>query len=250
MRLTVRLGRILGIPVGVNAGVLVMVVLVSAGLAFGSLPAGHPGRPLPVYLVAGGIAAVLFIASLLAHELAHAVVARATGVEVEGITLWLLGGVAQLRGEARSAAAELAIAAVGPATSVALGALFAAVTAGLSAAGERGLPVAVAGYLAMANVALAVFNLVPAAPLDGGRVLRAAVWRATGDRFRAARVAAGAGRVFGLLLILAGVARVLFGAGLGGCGWYCSAGSWYTRRPPSSSRPSWVAGYTASGCGT
>jgi Zn-dependent protease/CBS domain-containing protein len=224
MRPTLRLGKIAGIPVGVNGGVLVIIALVAIGLAFGRLPAAHPGRATAAYVVAGLLAAVLFVASLLAHELAHAVVARAKGVEVEGITLWLLGGVAQLRNEARSPGIEFIIAVVGPATSLALGGIFGGVAIGLDAVGAGGLPAAVVGYLATVNIALAVFNLVPAAPLDGGRVLRAAVWRGTGDRVRAAQVAAGAGRLFGLVLIVAGVAQILFG-GLGGLwlalvGWF------------------------------
>jgi Zn-dependent protease/CBS domain-containing protein len=224
MKPTLRLGRILGIPVGVNVSVLVIVVLVCLGLAFGRLPAVLPGRPAWVYLLGGLVAAVLFVASLLAHELAHAVVARANGIEVEGITLWLLGGVAQLRTEARSPGSEFVVAVVGPLTSLGLGAVFGVAAVGLDAAGATGVPAAVAGYLAAVNVALAVFNLVPAAPLDGGRVLRAAVWRVTGDRVRAARVAAGAGRIFGLLLVALGVAQALFGS-LGGLwlaliGWF------------------------------
>jgi Zn-dependent protease len=120
VRPLLRLGRIAGIPVGINGGVAVIVLPVALGLAFGRLPAAHPGRPLSAYLVAGLVAAVLFVASLLVHELAHAVAARAHGIEVEGITLWLLGGVAQLRGEARSPGGELVIAVVGPLTSATL----------------------------------------------------------------------------------------------------------------------------------
>ncbi len=143
---------------------------------------------------------------------------------MEGITLWLLGGVAQLRGEARSPGAELVIAVVGPLTSAAIGGGFGVVALVLRVVGADGLPAAAAGYLAAANVALAIFNLIPAAPLDGGRVLRAAVWRVTGDRLRAARAAATAGRVFGLLLVVLGVAQALF-VSLGGLwlaliGWF------------------------------
>src|SRR6266545_3554043 len=142
MRQSIRLGRVAGIRLGLNGGALVIVVLLAAGLAFGRLPAIYPGHNAALYFAAGLVAAALFLASILVHELAHALVARANGVQVDAIRL----------------------------------------------------VVAVAAYLAVTNLALAIFNLVPAAPLDGGRVLRAAVWRFTGDRTKASVVAARAGR--------------------------------------------------------
>src|SRR5437870_2464722 len=193
MRQTIRLGRVAGVQIGLNGGALVIVVLLAAGLAFGRLPVVDPDRPLLVYLLAGLAAAILFLASILAHELAHATVARANGVQVDAITLWLLGGVAELRGEPRSPRAEFAIAVVGPLMSGLVGLLFGALDFGLAAVGAPRVEVSVAGYLAITNLALAVFNLIPAAPLDGGRVLRAAVWRWTGDRVRASIVASRAG---------------------------------------------------------
>ena len=220
MRQTIRLGRVAGIRIGLNGGALVIVVLLAAGLAFGQLPELDPGRSAVAYITAGIAAAVLFLASILAHELAHATVAKANGVEVESITLWLLGGVAELKTEPRSPRAELAIAVVGPLSSGVLGGVFGVAAVGLSAAGADDLTVEVATYLAMTNVALAVFNLVPAAPLDGGRVLRAAVWRWTGDRDRASIAAARAGRIFGFILIVAGVGlALLLQAGLGSLWW-------------------------------
>jgi Zn-dependent protease/CBS domain-containing protein len=220
MRQTIRLGRVAGIRIGLNGGALVIVVLLAAGLAFGQLPELDPERSAVAYIAAGIAAAVLFLASILAHELAHATVAKANGVEVEAITLWLLGGVAELKTEPRSPKAELAIAVVGPLSSGVLGGVFGVAAVGLSAAGANDLTVGVATYLAMTNVALAVFNLVPAAPLDGGRVLRAAVWRWTGDRDRASIAAARAGRIFGLTLIVAGVGlALLLQAGLGSLWW-------------------------------
>jgi Zn-dependent protease/predicted transcriptional regulator len=220
MRQSVRLGRVAGIQLGLNGGAFVIVILLAAGLAFGRLPAIDPGRNALAYVVAGLAAAALFLASILIHELAHALVARANGIQVDAITLWLLGGVAELRSEPRSPGAEFAVAAVGPGTSAVLGGLFGALAGGLSAAGAGRLVVAVMSYLAVTNVALAVFNLVPAAPLDGGRVLRAAVWRFTGDRTKAAIVAARAGRIFGLLLIAVGVGQVLLvRVGISGLWW-------------------------------
>jgi Zn-dependent protease len=213
------------VPVGVNAGILVIIVLVGLGLGLGRFPQLHPDRPAVAYLVAGAVAAVLLVASILIHELAHAVVARANGVEVDRIVLWLLGGTAQLRSEPRTPGADLAVAVAGPATSVALGGVFwLANIAWLAIAGD-GLVAATLGYLAFINVLLAVFNLMPAAPLDGGRVLRAAVWAGTGDRTRAAVLAARAGRFLGLALIVFGFAQVLLFGAIGGLwlaliGWF------------------------------
>ncbi|WP_182873814.1 site-2 protease family protein [Microbispora sp. H10670] len=216
MRSSISLGRIGGVPVGLNVSVLVIVVILVVGLAFGRFPIAFPGLPTAAYVLAALVSAVLFLASLLAHELAHAIVARRHDVEVTGITLWLLGGVAQLRGEPRSPGADLRIAGVGPLTSVVLGGLFALVTWGVSAVGGPALVSGMFGYLAAVNVLLAVFNLIPAAPLDGGRVLRAFLWARWGDRLRAAVAAARAGRVFGYTLIVLGFLNLVSGLGFQG----------------------------------
>ncbi|GAA2883804.1 site-2 protease family protein [Streptosporangium fragile] len=216
MRSSLRLGRIDGIPVGLNVSVLFIVVILVFGLAFGRFPVAFPGLSLPVYLLAGLVSAVLFLASLLAHELAHAVVARRHGIEVSGITLWLLGGVAELRGEPRSPGADLKIAAVGPATSLAAGVVFGLAAWLVSGIGGAPLLAGMFAYLAGVNVLLAVFNLVPAAPLDGGRVLRAVLWARRGDRVGAAVTAARAGRTFGYTLIALGFLQVVAGLGFQG----------------------------------
>ncbi|HEY8450908.1 MAG: site-2 protease family protein [Micromonosporaceae bacterium] len=216
MRATVSLGRWFGVPVGANAGVLVILVLVGFALGVWHFPALYPGEPAWRYVLAGATAAVLLVASVLVHELSHAVVAQANGIKVERIVLWLLGGVAELRGEPRSPGADLAVAAVGPATSLVLGGLFGVTSVvSLVVVGE-GLTTATLAYLAAINVLLALFNLVPAAPLDGGRVLRAAVWKATGDRARAAVIATRAGRFFGLALIVLGIGGALLWQWFGG----------------------------------
>ena len=211
-----RLGRIAGVRVGVNSSVVVIVAILVGGLALGRFPQQLPGRGTGAYVLAALVAATAFLASLLAHEIAHAVVARRNGVEVEGITLWLLGGVAQLKGEARSPGAEFRIAGVGPLTSAVLAGSLALLALLASAAGVGGLPLAVLQYLAVINLSLAVFNLLPATPLDGGRLLRAFLWRRRGDASSAAVTAARAGRVFGFVLIALGVLQVVSGGGLGG----------------------------------
>ncbi len=218
MKTTVKLGRVAGVAVGVHWSVLAIVVLLVAGLTV-QLPDIAPGYPTAAYVAAAVLAAVLFVASLLGHELAHAVVARRNGVAVDGITLWLLGGVARLRGEAPTPGADFRISAVGPASSL----LIAAVCYGLArlaALTDAGsLVVAVPTYLAVINVVLAVFNTIPAAPLDGGRILRSAIWAWRGDRFTATVVAARAGRIFGFTLIALGILQALGGAGVNGLWW-------------------------------
>lgn len=220
-----RLGRIAGIRVGAHWSVLAVLALITVGLAMGRLPLVAPGRPAVVYTAVGLIGAVVFLASLVAHEVSHAVVARRNGLGVDNITLWLFGGVAMLRGEAASPGADLRIAGVGPVVSALLGSAFfgAAALADLVDAGP--LAVAALSWLAVINVILALFNLVPAAPLDGGRVLRAVVWRWTGDRYRAALIAARAGRIFGITLVGIGLAQVVVFRGFGGVwlaliGWF------------------------------
>jgi Zn-dependent protease len=216
MRASIRLGRVGGVAIGLNVSVLVIVLILVVGLALGRFPAAFPGLSLWAYVVAAVVAAVLFLASLLAHELAHAMLAKRNGLEVAGITLWLLGGVAELRGEPRTPGADLRIAAVGPGTSLVVGALFALLTWLVAGVGGPPLIAGLFGYLALVNGILAVFNLIPAAPLDGGRVLRAALWARWGDRVRAAVAAARAGRVFGFVLIALGFVQLVTGLGFQG----------------------------------
>lgn len=225
MRASISLGRIAGIKVGINASVFLILAILVGGLATGQLPAAFPGRGIAAYVIAAIIAALLFMASLLAHELAHSLVARRNGIEVESIVLWLLGGVAQLRGEPRTPGADFRIAIVGPLTSLALAIVFGLAAGGVAQLGTAGLPFGVLAYLAATNAMLAIFNLIPAAPLDGGRVLRAALWRWRGNRQAAAVSAARAGRFVGFALIALGVLQVVTGSGLNGIwlaliGWF------------------------------
>ncbi|TCB96493.1 CBS domain-containing protein [Micromonospora zingiberis] len=225
MRASFRLGRIVGVPVGVNWSVLVIFALIWWGLSANLFPVSYPGRSVVAYVFAGLAAAVVFFGGLLAHEVSHAVVAKRNGLGVQGITLWLFGGVAELRGEARTPGAELRIAGVGPLVSLIIGAFFGVIAMLLGLAGVHGLWLGVMAWLGGINLLLALFNILPAAPLDGGRLLRAAVWKATGDRTRASVVAARAGWVLGVALIGFGLWRFLTGAGVGGLwlaliGWF------------------------------
>ncbi|GAA3162159.1 site-2 protease family protein [Blastococcus jejuensis] len=206
---TFPVGRIAGVRVAVHWSVLAIVGLIAWALSAEVLPAADPGEPAWVYVVTGACTAIAFVLGLLAHEVSHAVVARHHGVAVEGITLWLFGGVARLRGEAPTARADLRIAGVGPLVSLLLGVACYLVAVGAAALGLSGPPLAALGWLAAMNVLLAVFNVLPGAPLDGGRLLRAALWMWRGDRVWAAVTAARAGRVLGLVLVALGVAQFL-----------------------------------------
>jgi Zn-dependent protease len=180
---------------------------------------------------------ILFFAGLFAHELAHSLVALAHGIPIRGISLFLFGGMAQIEKEASDAGTEFWIAIAGPLTSLGLGALLLgiAMASGWAFQSSPTTPwVAVLVWLGYINVALAVFNLLPGFPMDGGRVLRSAVWKFTGSMERATRVAARVGQAFAILLIAYGILRVFAGAGLGGLwlaliGWFLlqAAGATY-----------------------
>lgn len=225
MRQSLRLGRIAGAEVGVNWTVLGIALLLAFGLYGTVLPEAAPGYPALVYGLLAGLTVILFLSCLLGHELAHVLVARRFGVTARRITLWLLGGVSELDGEAPTPRAELFIAGAGPLTSLAFGALGAAAMFGVSALGGPGAVVVALAWLTAVNVLLAVFNLLPGAPLDGGRVLRAVLWRIRGDRDWAQIAADWAGVGLGLALGALGLAAVLYQSGYGGLwlillGWF------------------------------
>jgi len=214
-----------GIDIGANWSALVIALLLGYGLAFAVLPAGAPNQSRGAYIGVAIVVALLFLAFLLAHELAHALVARRHGVGVKRITLWLLGGVSELESESPTARAELQIAAAGPLASLVLGGIAAAATVAAGAAGASRLIVVALAWLAGVNIILGVFNLLPGAPLDGGRVVRAIVWRITGDRDRAQIAADRAGVALGVVLGALGVLEIVLLRNLGGLwlvllGWF------------------------------
>jgi Zn-dependent protease/predicted transcriptional regulator len=209
MKSTFSLGTISGIRVGVNWSVLLIVALLAYGLSAGEFPALAPGRPEAEYVIAGIVTAVAYMASLLAHELAHSLVARHNGLKVEGITLWLLGGVSRLQGEVPDPAAEVRVAGVGPLVSLVLGVVFLLLALLVDSSGVRGVLVAALAWLGGINIILAVFNVIPAAPLDGGRLLRAVLWRFSGDRLKSAVWAARSGQFFGWALVVVSAYLVL-----------------------------------------
>ncbi|MGD1237571.1 site-2 protease family protein [Mycobacterium seoulense] len=229
MRDAIPLGRIAGFPVNVHWSVLVILWLFTWSLA-STLPGTVRGYSPVAYWAAGACGALVLLASLVAHELAHAVVARRAGVAVGSVTLWLFGGVTTLGGEAKTPRAAFRIAIAGPATSLALAALFGGLVAALQTLGAAPIVVGVASWLAGINLLLGLFNLLPGAPLDGGRVLRAFLWRRHGDSVRASIGAAHAGRVVAFILIGLGLAEFLVGGLVGGVwlafiGWFIFAAS-------------------------
>ncbi|MEU0939037.1 site-2 protease family protein [Embleya sp. NPDC005971] len=235
MRATFGSGRIAGVRIRVHWSVVVIFVVITVGLARNRLPDAGPGRPWAVYWAVGLLTATVFLASLLAHEVAHAVLARRNGIDVDDIVVWLLGGVARLKGEASNPGAELRIAGVGPLVSLVLGIVFGLFAWLADSISGGNVIVEALTWLAAVNVLLAVFNSIPAAPLDGGRLLRAFLWWRTGDRLRATIGATSAGRGFGWFLVLLGLFLFARGDALGGLwpvlvGWFVVAAATMERR--------------------
>ncbi|PWI42183.1 M50 family metallopeptidase [Streptomyces sp. ICBB 8177] len=204
------LGRVLGVPLRVHWSAPVLVLFLGVGLAGQTLPAWVPGRSRAVYDTAGLVGALLLTASLLLHETAHALTARRFGVRVDDITVWGLGGVTRM-GRPSTPGGELMVALAGPLASLVTGGVAVALGFGVREALGWEVPAAVLVWTGWLNGLLAAFNLLPAAPLDGGRVLRAAVWWRGGDRERAEHVAGRAGQGAGLALAAAGFAMVVYG---------------------------------------
>ncbi len=206
MNENVSLGRIAGIHVGLNWSLLVVAGLIAWSLATGLLPAASPGQTSGAYWTAGIVSAFVYLACLLAHELAHSVVAMRRGIRVEGITLWLFGGVSRFSSESSSPGAQAWITFVGPLTSLMLGVVFFLASLAIGGgANNPGLLAATLAWLGFINILLGVFNLLPAFPLDGGRILQSLLWLRTRDRLRATRIAARIGMAFAFLFIAYGL---------------------------------------------
>jgi len=228
VRQDIPLGRVAGIRVGANWTVAIILMLIAWLLGESVLPAAAPHKPAALYWTVAVIAAALFLASLFAHELSHALVARRNGITVRAITLWMIGGITELEGQPPDAGADLRIAVVGPVTSVAAGGLFVGVAAVVGQFGGTAVVTAAATWLGLMNGMLAVFNMLPGAPLDGGRVLRSLLWRHYRDRGRAENAAARAGQYLGAGMVGIGIAGFLFWNVLDGLwlimvGWFLSS---------------------------
>lgn len=225
---SIPLGRIAGIRVGAHWSLAVVFLLITWSLASAQLPIEVPGQPVAAYWIVALVTAALFFGSLLAHELGHALLARSRGMEIEGITLWLFGGVAKFRADAEGPRTELIVTAIGPGISIGLAAVFLVVAIVLAAAGVPPLLTAAVTWLGLINGILGVFNLLPAFPLDGGRVLRALLWMRSGDLRRATTTSARVGGVIAYLLIALGIVGFFAGDFLDGVwlaflGWFLLA---------------------------
>jgi Zn-dependent protease len=210
---SVRVGRLAGVPIGIQPLWLAIVGLITWSLGHEYFPSQIHGIGSGAAYALGLLAALLLFASILLHELGHAVVARRRGVEIEEIDLWLLGGVARMTSEPRSGRDELAFASAGPAVT----AVIAAVLTGVHFAVPAGAHAAQAlvDYELYVNGAVLVFNLLPAFPLDGGRILRAILWMRSGDHDRSTARASAIGRAFGIGMIVFGLLSLAGGGASG-----------------------------------
>jgi Zn-dependent protease len=222
-----RIGRLAGVPITIHYSWLIIATLLTLSLS-SHFEATNPQWGRAVIWTWSVLAALLFFASIVVHELSHAAVARSRGVPVKGITLFALGGVAQIERDAADARTEFWMGIVGPLTSAVIGAVCLGLAAafGWQAAIEPTQPaVAVLKWLGYINLMLAAFNMIPGFPLDGGRVLRAVLWWKSGSLLRATRTAARLGEVIGMGFIFLGVVQFFLGAGIGGLwiafiGWF------------------------------
>jgi Zn-dependent protease/CBS domain-containing protein len=222
----ISIGRVGGVEVRLNWSLIVVVALIAWSLEGGVFPSTNPGLSHGTYVAMGIVAALLFLASILLHELGHSLVARREGIEVDSITLWLFGGVSQFKGRYKSPGDEFRVAFAGPLVSIVLGVLAVLVALANAPSYVDG----VAAWLGYINLILAVFNLLPASPLDGGRVLHSVLWRAKGDFNWATRVASEVGQGFAYLFIALGLVMFIFqgsfsGAWLAFIGWFLLQGA-------------------------
>jgi Zn-dependent protease/CBS domain-containing protein len=228
MRPNIRLGRVFGIDIGLHYSWLIIALLIFLSLA-SEFQIVNPQWSQGLTWILAAITTVLFFASILAHELSHAAVAKARGIPVRSITLFALGGVANLEGEPRDPKSEFWMAFVGPLTSVVVGLFFLSIAHVAGWQPESGTPPeplwAGLVWLGYINIALAVFNMIPGYPLDGGRVLRSIIWAINRDFVRATKIAARVGQVVAIVFIVFGFFRFFFGGGFGGLwlafiGWF------------------------------
>ena len=227
MKAHIKLGRIFGVAVGLHYSWIIIALLVTLSLR-SQFAVDHPNWDVSTAWAIAIITGLLFFVSILLHELSHAAVAKLRGIPVRAITLFALGGVAQIEKDAADAKSEFWMGIIGPITSIAIGlvCLVLASLLGWNFPTESNTPpAAMFMWLGYINIALAIFNLIPGFPLDGGRVLRAVIWWVTGDANRSTRIAAGVGQLVALGFIMMGIWRFFSGAGFGGLwiafiGWF------------------------------
>jgi Zn-dependent protease len=217
------IGRVFGISLRLNYTWFIVFGLVTWSLTANYFPTSFPDWSLSMSLVAGIVTSLLFFGSVLAHELMHSIVAKAAGIQVHAITLFIFGGVAQMSEEPHQPKDELRIALAGPLTSVVIGTIFWVVY--LLVKDHSDFVLAISYWLGLINISLAVFNLIPGFPLDGGRVLRSILWWRSSNLRRATKTATNIGRVVGYLFIFGGIFFIFQGLWLNGLwlaliGWF------------------------------
>ena len=226
-----QIGKLFGIGIRIDYTWFIVFALVAGSLGFSYFPEVYPGWSSVRYWLMGIITALIFFASVLAHEMAHSLVSKSRGVPVQSITLFIFGGVARISDEPKGPGSEFWMALAGPATSIGLGIIFGALYLATRKMGM--LFPATVELLAYINIFVAVFNLIPGFPLDGGRILRSIIWKITGNLRKSTRIASVMGRIVAYLLILLGASRVLSGNWLNGM-WIAFIG-WFLQNAASSS---------------
>lgn len=228
---SLQLGRIFGIPVYINYTWFIIFALVTFSLGSHYFPQNYPGWPSGLYWAVGLVTSVLFFASVVAHELSHSLVARASGIPVRSITLFIFGGVAQITSEATRPRDELIMALAGPLSSIAIAVVCGAVWLMTNTIAEP--LAALVSWLGAINVSLAAFNLIPGFPLDGGRALRAVLWMTGGDFRQSTRVASTVGVAIAYLFIVGGL-WIAFASSLADGLWIAFIG-WFLENAAQSS---------------
>ena len=242
-----RLGTLAGIEIRLDSSLIIIFALLVSILGGSVFPGWHPEWGTGIAWFTAAAAGILFFASVLLHELAHSMVAKHFGITVPRITLFLFGGLAEIQEEPRTPRTEFLVAVAGPVASLALGLLFTLLANNLAgpefarlwpedqeaALAQLSPAATLLFWLGPINILLGLFNLVPGFPLDGGRVLRAAIWWITGDLYRATRMASDAGRLFGWMLMVLGAVQVLSGLILQGL-WLLMIG-WFLANAASAS---------------
>lgn len=216
----IQLFDLFGFSVSLDLSWLLLAVLITWSLAVGVFPSMAPDLPVTTYWLMGAAGALGLFFSVVLHELSHSLVARRHGIPMRGITLFIFGGVAEMNGEPATPGNEFVMAIAGPAASFVLGGLFFALSALARLASWPLTITTVISYLAAINVILAVFNLIPAFPLDGGRVLRSVLWHVRGDLTWATRTSSAIGTGFGVAMIVLGLVFLVSGSVLGGIWWF------------------------------
>jgi Zn-dependent protease len=206
---SIRIGKVFGIPVEINASWLFIFLLVAVTLTTGYFPQQLEGRSVLTYAVMGIVTTFAFFASVLLHEFAHSLVARAGGIRIAKITLFIFGGVSQMEEEPHRPGLEFVMASAGPGASLVLAALLFLAGEALYALHFTPVVIVVIDYLVVINLSVGIFNLLPGFPLDGGRILRAILWAITGDLLKATRWASRMGQLIGMCLVAVAVLGVL-----------------------------------------